>query len=563
MREILFIVATWSAAAGLLLSAIANHSPVLWFWAAYTSSLAFLAVVHARMRRWGSIGSLLLTFGILLLLARVLYLQIADRNYRLIPANWMAGFYLASIGITILCLILVIAIVYWLASSCCARQATPNYQRWRTRPYTEPFSKGSSLKAVALVLVSLYSIPSRGETAMLPQTLEVLVSDRAEEVSKGEALLAANEPLFVDTLLERIRRGDTDAKGKAAAELGILISPWIRGKEAGARSWEFTSFEAPRRPVEKMPQVARGIEIRQAIQAAISTLIQSAEAGLPQSPHFSDALNALCETLGEVADDATMDWAIERLQQINSSGLAPPLMELGASYLGIPTTFRAKGICGNSSRAEVEMLMHADALAFSEARANLKTQWSVLRGLKAEERIAFAIKSWRDQLLLQQKSYDSPYAHQRWLFLGMESLIRLGTPAVDSLRRQQALEENSEMKAVWEAVIATITGQEDAEFVRTLFHGSDVQRKLACEIVVGATSRNWLHELDEVMQGTGSQVELATKAIASCDREEGLSALRAEFERHPSNFHAGYAVKELETRAVRGSPHHLRRYYFP
>src|SRR4051794_741048 len=105
-----------------------------------------------------------------------------------------------------------------------------------------------------------------------------------------------------------------------------------------------------------------------------------------------------------------------------------------------------------------------------------------------------------------------------WLFQEMEPLVRFGTPAVEALRAQQTAETELEAKGVWEAVIATITGQENAQLMRALFEGTDVHRDLACEIAVGATSRDWLPQLDELQFRDGYDHAKASKAIAVCHR---------------------------------------------
>jgi len=117
MGEILFILATWTAAAGFLLSAFLSPSLVLWLWTAYASFMALFALAHAREKRCGTAGSVVLTCGLLVLLFRELYLQLADRDHVLVPANWMAGFYLIGIGLDLLCALFLVATIYWLASS--------------------------------------------------------------------------------------------------------------------------------------------------------------------------------------------------------------------------------------------------------------------------------------------------------------------------------------------------------------------------------------------------------------------------------------------------------------
>ncbi|MCB1133134.1 MAG: hypothetical protein KDN05_18580, partial [Verrucomicrobiae bacterium] len=252
-------------------------------------------------------------------------------------------------------------------------------------------------------------------------TADLLASDRAAEVTTGERILADNGSVYIDVLLGRIRTGAPEAKGKAAAELGILISPWIRGKESGARSRSFTSFEAPRRPVARVPHLAGADEIRQTIQSAVGNLLKEAD-DLPEPSHgFRQALEALCETLGEVADDGSMDWVIAELARIDSPRLAEPLIAFGDSYLGIPPVFRCSGLCGNSSREEVERFQRSQEREYSEARTTLGKHWTEVRPLETHARIEFAIGSWRRYFLPRQRSQSGHYRSRKedWIFLDM------------------------------------------------------------------------------------------------------------------------------------------------
>lgn len=393
--------------------------------------------------------------------------------------------------------------------------------------------------------------------------VELLASDRLDEIARGQRFVADNRSYYVTALLERIQTGGIEAKGKAACELGIIIGPWLQGKEAGARFYQFTSIQSPRRPVARVPDLPEAAEIRKGLQTAISTLLTTAETPSAQTHWITESLRALCETLGEVADDGTMDWAIDRLQRIKSPTIAEPLIAFGDSYLGIPPIFRHGAICGNSSRAEVERFRQSQEQALTEARNILGTQWGQVRPMRLDQRIAFAIKSWRDYFIPKQRSYSGSYFHEGWLFQEMEPLVRFGAPAVEALRAQQTLETELEAKGVWEAVIATITGRESASLVRELFNGRDPHRELACEIVAGATSRDWLPQLDELQSRSGFDTGKASQTIAACHRNEGIPALKRAFERNSHNFHAGYAVKELEVRASSGPPRGMRRYRFP
>lgn len=390
------------------------------------------------------------------------------------------------------------------------------------------------------------------------EIVEMLVSDRAEDVVQGESDFERQRSVLIPTLLREIGTSDPTVSGNAAVELGLLISPWLRGKQASARFLEFTKFEAPRRPVGRLPDEPESEAIRSCLQMSVLALLSQAS----QNPKHGviDALNVTCETLGEVADDRTMDWVLDRLSRISTPAVAEPLVALADSYLGVPPIYRSGAICGLMSAEERERVRVSEESALKEACRRLNEAWAVVKPLRRQERIKFAIERWREHFVPKQESSSGHYSRERWLFLEMEPLVRFGIPAVELLREQQARETVLEVKAVWEAIVATITGQEDAELVRALFVGRDAHRELACEIVLGAVSKAWLPELDELQYRSGFNTGKASRVIAACHREEGLPALKKAFEQNRHNFNAGYAVRELEERAVRGAPKGMLRH---
>ncbi len=420
--------------------------------------------------------------------------------------------------------------------------------------------------AAALVLLGFHPHRSSGSVineATTYSLVELLVSDRAHEVAKGESQLAEQKPAVLANLLKRIESPVPKVRGKAASELGIIIGPWLRGREASERFLQFSSIVTLCKPVDRIPHSAESESIRNSLQRAASALLDDSKVQQEQSREAVVALDAICETLGEVADDQTIDWAIAKLPHIKAPRLGSPLVALVQSHLGIAVvSVGGGGYCGNSTPDEVAKLNQVRQRQFEEACKQLSAIWQKLRPMKAEDRIAFAIKSWRDHFVPIQRSSSGHYIHDGWLFLEMEPLVRLGTPAVNLLRAQQASETELEVKAVWEFVIATITGREDAALVRTLFEGSDAHRKLACEIVVGAKSKNWLRELEELQRRPGFDTGKASQAIAACHREAGIPALRRGLAWNPDNFHAQYGIQELEMRARQGSPKGMRRYRF-
>ncbi|HEY1121341.1 MAG TPA: hypothetical protein VGE67_07055 [Haloferula sp.] len=359
---------------------------------------------------------------------------------------------------------------------------------------------------------------------------EMLVSGRAEVVAEGERLLAAEQGPLFDRLLKEVASGDAKVSGRAAVELGILISPWLRGKEASARFVSYTNLPSPRRPVDRVPNHPRAAEIRNALQASIVTLIKEPKEA--NGLAMEEALEALNETLGEVANDATRDWALEQLAN-DSDALTHwmnPLVSLATGYVGIPpVTFRG-GMCGNSTREEVAQFLQMEKKRITDARAKLLEKWQKVQPMSPKDRIRFSINAWRDYFGPLQNRYSDSFNPSGYLFSLMEPLVRFGEPAVPMLRAQQRVETELEAKGVWEVVITAITGKEDPALVKSLFDVRDPQgvnsrTKLACQIVVASGSKAWLKELEELQSRPGFERELPGHAIAISHGIEGLPSL--------------------------------------
>jgi len=328
-------------------------------------------------------------------------------------------------------------------------------------------------------------------------------------------LAAEQDPLF-DRLLKDVASGDAKASGRAAAELGILISPWFRGKEASAGFVQYTNIPSLRRPVGRVPNHPKAAATRAALQSGIVKLIE--QPPTPNEPLIEQALEALSETLAEVANDATMDWALEQFAKGDDvpAYKMNPLADLAIAYVGIPPISPKPGFCGNSTPAE-----------FAHFRKIQK------------ERIA---------------DISTTFDHYGYLFEVMESLVRFGEPAIPLLRAQQQAEVELEAKGVWEVIIATISGKEDPSLVKSLFEGKDPHLVLACEVVAAAGSKAWLKELEELQTKSGFDSSLAGNAIAISYGIEGLPSL----EKAPSLNN--YRIQELQARKDGKLRPGLRRY---
>ena len=424
------------------------------------------------------------------------------------------------------------------------------------------------IPALALVLCGL-ATTSQAQEASKPRRItlgDLLVSDLPAEVAKGEAELKARRSEIIAGHLKTIDAGDPEASGAASAELAVLISPWLRGRESSARFHEGTTFETVGRPVVRQSGIPEAADIRRSLHASLPKLLELPKGQPGEDYHFRtmQAVASQCELLAEVADDATIDWALELLGKGHAPHVIEPLVRFVSSSMGIPRVYMEAGLCGNSTPEEMAAFQRKEQEEFQAARLKLAGIWKELKPMGQQERIAYAIKAWREQLLPKPESQVATYLiSEKWIHVEMEPLVRLGPPAVDQLRAQQAQETDLLAKGVWETVITAITGKEDKDMVRSLFDtpgtSNSAPMVMACQIIMAAGSKDWLADLDALQTRQYADGGKASQVIASCHREEGIPALKRAFEANPHNFHAQYSIKELELRAEKGSPRSMRR----
>lgn len=400
---------------------------------------------------------------------------------------------------------------------------------------------------------------------------ELLVSDRPDDAAKGKSELAAQRAELIGGLLKTLEAGvpsDMDrleAYSQASAQLGVILSPWVRGRECSARSQGSMSFETPRRPVERVAGLPEAPAVRKALQATIPLIKEEMERRKERDYQLDKTIAWQCEALAEVADDATIDWALTVLAGKPDPYIAEPLAKLVDSYLGRPRGYQISVLCGTGlTEEDLKRYRDEEQTQIAKASDELAATWKEVRAMKPGGRIAFSIRQWRQHFVPRQEvSSGSYHLYQKFIFEEFAPLIRFGTPALGQLRAQQAQETRLEVKGVWEVVIAAITGEANPELVRALLeteapYRSDY-RSLVSEIIIAAGSKKWLAELEALQYSTDHGDLKPARAIAICNREEGIPALRRILEKNPDNYYAEYALKEMEERAAKGFPKHMMR----
>ena len=425
-------------------------------------------------------------------------------------------------------------------------------------PYSRGFSETwrwgqssvlySFMNFVRLFLVFLFQgiLPSTAQAQHIPgqdlsDLVEQLVTDDNELRKTAETEAKKNGEQIVGQLIRKAERSRNPREFVTNIyRSGLVISPWLRGKERSARFVQYMSFIEPGFPVDRPVNHPVALRLRELLMSHIGSAADQRE------------IRIACEILAEVADDKTIDWSFSVLEKIREPNVGEPLVTLIDSRLGLRPTFRSLGICGNSTPAQFEEFEASERKRFIESVSQLKKTWGEIRPLPKADRHKFLIDHWRNYIVPNQESYSGSFIHsQERLFQELEPLIRQGKPILAAIKDQQRLEPKLETKAVWEVVLATISGEENKELVSELLdQKGDPYWELACEIILGARSVNWLDELEELQQMKYFDNGIASEIAAAIHRDAAIPSLNKALEYRSGNYHAEYSIKELKARKL-------------
>ena len=207
---------------------------------------------------------------------------------------------------------------------------------------------------------------------------------------------------------------------------------------------------------------------------------------------------------------------MDEMTKIKSPYHAESLFILVENYLGCTRSFRANLICGNSTAEEVDKFMQTQAEALAKALAQLQAKWAVSKAQTEEQRIEASIRDWRKEIIGNMRQSSGSYSHQGRLSEELAPLIRFGVAALPKLRKQRATEGDVGERAVWDFVIAAITGDTDKELIRALMNGSDPQRIMACEIIAASGQIQWAADLQNLKMVNGYHLGKASQTLAAC-----------------------------------------------
>ena len=403
----------------------------------------------------------------------------------------------------------------------------------------------TSLVGTGLFLYSQH-VPAE---VMTPHELaERLLSEDPVEVQRAQAILEIRRKEVFERLITAIRSSDHEVVRGGAQDLAIIVSPWIRAKVASERSWGISIFDRPRRPVDRLSSLPEADICRRVIVEALDRLIDDYQANPTDRYQWVGSILELIDTLSELADDKVIDWAAGKVASIKHRQIANSLMVVIDSYGGIPPSllpYLSLVICGTMSREESARYQIEQEAFLREALLRTLGSWHRIRTMNPDERIKYAITWWRALAFPRMQKYPSFHGLNIPLGQPLEQLIRIGPSALPQLRAQKDLETSINAKALWEYVLAAISGEEDPVLVRALFAGTNAQREVACEIVAASGSKQWFEELSDLQIRVGFEGGTASRALISCHGRDAIPALEEALKFNPNNYTAKFGLEKL------------------
>lgn len=386
-----------------------------------------------------------------------------------------------------------------------------------------------------------------------------LSNQLAKDQAAGQAWLNEHADAAFTELARLIEHGDGAQRQRAARVAAVFISPWVRGMARGdVHKGQIELFQ-PQRPTARPVDHAHAGAIRTAALAALRDVLKPkppAQDDNPDNPDNPDAknpglpvwddLNAvreLCACLAEVADADAADQLAALLEREPNRFRATYLLAALDTYHGLPQSYAWHGICGNSSPEEFRQFDIAETARCNEARAAL-LKWHGQHAHKPPaQRIEAALDVW-DKRFGESEHYGHYTVSGDWTTQTIyTSLIRLGEPAADAMRKRAAAVDPDKTwrRAGYEVALAAITGKIDKPFVAKMLKGETFERMLACEIIAAAGSKDFRDELAAMVQSNGPYKK-ASHTLAVVYRTEAIPILEKAW---PDDFVAECAINEL------------------
>lgn len=246
-------------------------------------------------------------------------------------------------------------------------------------------------------------------------------------------------------------------------------------------------------PVEDDPQPALA-RPEKPVDELLSTLRESL-ADLKRDSSDPQALSNLVESCQQLGAHGRSE-AAGPLAQLLRKAPDHYLMEAIEGAFGLPPSYQPLGVCGNSSREELEASAAEGRRRLAVGRQKL-LKWIDGNADKSEpEQLQAVLAAWHPTLM----RLTGPDAHTRYSSSNRDParalgpLLRHGLKLVPPLRLAQAKTPQLSEQGMLEYVVASVSGECDVALVDQLLDGNMHQQIVACQIISVAkqTDReNW------------------------------------------------------------------------
>ena len=143
---------------------------------------------------------------------------------------------------------------------------------------------------------------------------ELLVSYDLQQREQGVSLLRENRSGIIADIMLRLQARHPVIVHSAAYDLKLIVSPWLRGREASRRCAGMSNIHQLTRPVERVASLPEAPMLRKVLQQELEWMAKTSTGTTQgQGLQFSQAFTQMMQVLGELADDVTVDWAIDFL----------------------------------------------------------------------------------------------------------------------------------------------------------------------------------------------------------------------------------------------------------
>ena len=315
------------------------------------------------------------------------------------------------------------------------------------------------------------------ECLAIQRAFELVHHPQEDEREAGRKLLIERGDHFFDIAFESCRRQSQYARRQAIRHVQELVA-WQTPK-AARRSGGYPNFGRSRELIAG-PFPAEHPRIGEVRQFALHLIDED---------HMArDAT----ELLSLVADESVISELTRRLKASTNWSRSGELMIALQACLGLPPEFEKRGVCGNSSAAELRQHANSEERRTQEAAKKLLDWLRQWESESPDRRQSMVLNAWRPHFdqIYPGYSYHLEDQAQR-----CQNLLRRGKEMLPAIKAIQATNTSLQHRAGLEFANAYWTGECDRALIEELFRSGRTSQFFACDIIAAAQDPSWKVEV--------------------------------------------------------------------